>query len=713
MSFTAREIRFGEHPATGSYDPTKVSLSSLMASVNGLDAEDKWAGPLPLAIARPMEQSTAVAMTYPHAIQISPNVFWVFLAEIATAAANRRIFMYTYDRSSTTFSWNGFITMTMATNQTVRAMRMVRYLYTTGSVAVAGSSVAGSQSLWVTDRLAVGGRIGFGTTDPTQVTQWHNVSAIPSNVQMTISDTATEASGTSYVFEELRAVVATTAATALSGGLYIAKGLNPDLFIAAGTTIAAATTVDNIRATYFLADTALPQSQLSLTAGGLGLAEFESWQSHSVYMLTVPAATTPRIYKFNMRANLATGLGNGRSWAALDLATGLGSVVGTTAQTNNGRLITLGHGPGSGVECMYFATTTRVVRVPTANIVSGSTTFVADQMVEIPPGGTSTFGAGGGLSSVEHMSSIDRLVVTSTGAAGIRSYVTKYNTVSDPFDHIIFNDNKQFDQSTGAGAIVNPSINVIPFNIWLEDGVAFACRNSLAATTNQMYAIPFGADSDYVSITNQAVISPKIDTVGCISFNRVYVNATTTLGTGPYIVPTEPFSIQVRTAGIDDDSGGWSDVGMAGDLQFLGAANAIQFRFLFKVLGNTCIPARIHGVSVLYDADVNILPELEWNLNDSDLTNGTVGFTQNTLFSGSTPPNMTINYYRSDTSALVLTQGSLGSANGVFQWYSGSLWTGSLVSNDLGPNEVGTRRRFVPSAGLPAGINVYAQITET
>jgi hypothetical protein len=712
MSFTAQEIRFGEYPSTGSYDPAKVSLSKLMVSVNGATAKDKWAGPLPVAVARPMEQSTAVAMAYPHVIQISPNIFWIFLAENSTAAANRRLFMYTYDKSTMTFSWNGFVTLTLATNQTVRALRMVRYLYTTGSVAVAGSSVAGSQSLWTTDRLAVGGRIGFGTTDPTQVAQWHNVSAIPSNVQMTISDTATVASGTSYVYEELRAVVATTAATALSGGLYIAKGLNPDLFIAAGTTIAAATTTDNIRAVYLLADTALPQSQLSLTAGGLGLTDMQSWQSHSVYMLTVPAATTPRIYKFNMRANLATGLGNGRSWAALDLATGLGSVVGTTSQANNSRFITLGHGPGSGSDCLYFATTTRIARVPSASITSGSTTFVADMAVEIPPGGVNTYAAGSGLAAVEHMSSTDRLVVSTTGAAGIRSYVTKYNTISDPFDHIILSDNKQQDPSTAAGGLATPSILASPFSIWSEDGIAFMSRNTTAANTNQVYAVPLGADASYVGITGEGVISPKINTVGCTKFSRVYVNATTSVGDGIHTIPTEPFFVQVRTSGIDDDSGSWTTIDASGDIGFLGGADAIQFRFIFNMLGASCVPARIHGFSVTYDADLNILPQLEWNLNDSNLADGTVGFTQNAVFSGSTP-NMTVNYYRSDTAALVLSQNSLGTTNGTFQWYSGSLWTGSLVPNGLGPNEVGTRRRFVPSAGLPANINVYAQIIES
>ena len=65
----------------------------------------------------------------------------------------------------------------------------------------------------------------------------------------------------------------------------------------------------------------------------------------------------------------------------------------------------------------------------------------------------------------------------------------------------------------------------------------------------------------------------------------------------------------------------------------------------------------------------------------------------------------TINVYRADTNALVLTQASSGTTNGTFEYWNGSAWVAGL-----GSDTVGTRRRFVPSASLPSGIDLYAQL---
>jgi hypothetical protein len=51
-------------------------------------------------------------------------------------------------------------------------------------------------------------------------------------------------------------------------------------------------------------------------------------------------------------------------------------------------------------------------------------------------GGANTYAATAGFALVEIASGIDRLVIMTTGAAGVRSYVTQFNTTSNPFDHI-------------------------------------------------------------------------------------------------------------------------------------------------------------------------------------------------------------------------------------------------------------------------------------
>lgn len=88
-------------------------------------------------------------------------------------------------------------------------------------------------------------------------------------------------------------------------------------------------------------------------------------------------------------------------------------------------------------------------------------------MIEVPPGSTSTYPATGALNSVEIANDIDRLVVMSTGAAGVRSYVTEYNTISTPFNHIFLADDKQYDQSLAdTDSVVHPTINASIMSVW-------------------------------------------------------------------------------------------------------------------------------------------------------------------------------------------------------------------------------------------------------
>ena len=93
----------------------------------------------------------------------------------------------------------------------------------------------------------------------------------------------------------------------------------------------------------------------------------------------------------------------------------------------------------------------------------------------------------------------------------------------------------------------------------------------------------------------------------------------------------------------------------------------------------------------------------EWNLYDSNNTNSTIGFEQsNTLPSLN---SLKITYYVSESDEEVFTAYSTENINGSFQYWNGTAWV-----SGVGPNMLGTRRRFVPSNALP-NIDVYAKIT--
>jgi len=703
MSIKAIQHKFtGDTTLVSAYDSTKTNLGALIKQYTGATSLDKFAGPCKVGIGRPMEQSTAIPGVYPYVYRFSNTIDHVFLADLATAAATRRIIMYEYNRETSQFNWKGFITLTYptATTHTIKGMRMVRELYTTGTVAVSGTAVTGTSTTWTTDRMSVGCRIGFGSTDPTQITTWYTISAVGSNTSITLTASAgTISAGTAYVIEDLMCITTTVNATATNGGLYVAKGLNVDIFTSVGTTIPAATTVDNIRAVYWLADASTVTNTI---ACGSAINDKVSWIDANVYVLD---ATGPKVYKYNYRKALT--LASGKDTTTLVLTTGTQAVTGTISQTNNGRIGTLNHGPGAGVPCLYFVTTTRCYRAILTNITAASTTWQADTMVEIPPGSVNTYAAGGAFACVEIAGDIDRLVITSTGAAGIRSYVTQYNTTSNPFDHIFLSDDKQLDQSLAdSGGTPHPAILASIMTPWSEQGVLYLARSGTTAILNQIYTIPIGAHRAYANANEQLLITPSFDISDANKLYNLYVNDIHAVGDSTFSVQTEPYDIYYRTSGITDNSGTWNLLDESGDLSGVTGTN-IQFSFMFKILGITCIPSRILSLTLTYEDTTND-SHYTPSVANSSIASRIFAYRQDVAW-GSNIPTMRIQLYNAVTNVLLIDDDTSAQAYGTFEYSSdnGGTWNAWLNTADV----VGNYIRYT-AASLPDGTRVKAIISQ-
>jgi hypothetical protein len=700
-----------EHIFTGTttpytaYDSTKTTLGALIQQRTGAGALDKFAGPMPLGLARPMEASTAITVAFPHVISISSTIDWVFLAENSAAAATRRIVLYTYNKTTSLFTWNGFITLTYptATTHQIRGFRMVRELYTVGSASASGTAVTGSGTAWLASNLCVGSRIGFGSTDPNAITTWYEISAIGSDTSITLTASAGTISLGSYVIEDLRCLTSTTNATATNGGVFVAKGLRYENFAAGGLTIPAATTVDNIRAVYWTADAATLTNTI---ACGLAIGARTSWTNQPIYVID-GTTTTCRVYVYNIRASLGS-LASGRSISAFTLVTGAQTPVGTVSQLNNGRVDTLSHGPGSGVESLYFVTTTRIYRAAISAITSGNLTWQNDAMVEVPPGSTTTFGATSALSSVEVSSGIDRLIVTTTGAAGVRSYVTQYNTISTPMDHIFLVDTKQQDQSTASPNIApHPNILATSFSVWSEGGIAYLCRNGTAAATNIVYTLPLGAHWTYAGGTiSQRLVSPSLATPNATKFLRAYMSEAHGFGDSELGVPTEAVRMYYRTAGISDNSGSWTLINDAGDLSGAIAATEIQLMLEFKILGLTCLPSRVYNVGVIYEDDTT-LSNYQPSVGQSSTADKRFAWRFASAFGG-TVPRLRVRLFDAVSGGLLADDDSV-TQSGSWQKSTdgGSTW-GAYNTTDKA-NET-TYIRFTP-ASLADNIRVRSLLT--
>lgn len=695
----------GDTVAYASYDSTKTTLGPLIMQKTGTLLTDKYAGPFPMVMTRPMEASTPIPAVYPHVVSISPTMDWIFMADLSTAAATRRVVMYKYNKTTQVLTWTGFITLTYPTtgNVTLRAIRVARHLYTTGTVSVSGTAVTGSTTAWQTARYAVGARIGFGSTDPTAITTWYYISAIGSNTSITLSGSAGTISSGPYVIEELRVYTVNTNATPANGGLFVAKGVNADDFAGGGTTIAAATTVDNVKAVYWLADASSVTNQI---ACGMAMQSTYTDTSHIMYVPNADASTSLRIYKYDARVALNS-ITAGKSTEAFVLKTGVGTVTATLSQTNNGRLETAAHGPGSGVSSIYLVSTTKVYRINEANITDANTGFISDSMGEVPTGSSNTFPLTSGFTSIEYAGTIDRFVIT-TGS-GQRHYVTQYLTSGAQYDHVLFSDNKQMDQSLAdAGLYPYPSTQGAGFSCRVENGYGYFTRNGATAILNQFYILPIGAHWDYASASTNRLITPALSTSGASKFYRLYVNSEKFFGADNIGIQSEPYRAFFRTSGITDNTGAWTSIDETGDLSSTSPADTIQFMFEFKTIGMTCIPARIYSLSLVYE-DNTTDSHYQPSVAQSSTSGKIFGWRFSTAFGG-TVPTLRIRLYNAATGGLLLDDTTAASASGVFEKSTndGGTW-GSYNTTDKA-NET-TYIRYTPTS-LADNIKVRALLTQ-
>jgi hypothetical protein len=690
----------------GSYDATKINRGKHTGQFNlGSGGIDKFIGPAPVGVANIGESSLAIPSAFFHPHKVSDDLFWIFGADIFTAAATRRVQLWTFVPSTSTYTFIGALVLTFptATVHTVRGFRVNIQHYTTGTVGVSGTAVTGTGTGFLTQ--CVGSRIGFGSTDPNAITTWYQISAIGSDTSITLTNSAgTISAGTAYVIQDVLIVHATTNATATNGGLFVTKGIQYADFQTPASAIPAATTVDKIKATYWLKDAATITNDV---IGGCALNDFTSWTEQYAYS-TKGSASSLILYRYNIRAPLTLTAGAMVLTGTNILITGAQAVVGNISQANNGRVGTLQHGPGSGVPSLYLFTTTRIIRVPLSAVVAASTTFISDTMAEVTPGGTSTNSAAGVFSTFDLSTSLDKLVIASGGTTGATLYVTDYYAGGQQFDR---RAGCLTSQQTGALRDTDSPIflHAVGANIptvWVEDGWIFwGYSQSTGTTTSAMTVYPLAADLDFQADVPNRIICPKI-TLGATpaKLYRALVNCVENIGDHTMGVAPDAYRMQVRTSGIDDNSGAWTDVPQDGDLSGLGTPSAIQFAFQFRTAGVIMLPARVLSLALLYETADALPSQYRWNFGDFNTSNGTFGWVQAALF-GTTPGTHTINIYRADTDALVLTQASSGTTNGTFENWNGSAWVAGI-----GADTVGRRRRFVPSGSLPGSVDLYATI---
>ena len=710
MSKIANEFRFGSQTSytygVDSYDSTKTGIGNLIHQYTGSGQDDNYISPPAIGFARPVEVGGAIPAYHNVAVPWTDDIDWVFFVDQAAAAATRRVQLFTYDRTASTFTWKGFITISFPSAGTqgvyiIRGVSVFYDTYTTGTASVSSSTVTGTGSAWSASKICPGSRIGFGTTNPSAVTRWYEISAVGGDTSLTLTETATISDG-AYVIEELRmALVMTNATTATNGGVFLIKGLKFEAFNGGGTAIAAATNTDQqARTCYWIGDAS---TNTNIAPIGCDYIKTDFTTQH-LYVLD--NVTNPVLYKYNVRAALT--VSSGKSQDAFVLKSGQhGALTGTPAQNNNFIIATAQHGSGMGMPCGYFVTTTRFYRTAdVTTVVSNSTTWAGDNSLETPPGSSTTSALTSTMNNIVYSNMLDKFFITTAG----RMYCTKYRSDSAQWDRVFLSDDKQTPQvSSSSDVAPHPSFSLGVFLIGKSNGILFMAQTGLTAITNFIYAIPVGCDWEYTDTTNQVVITPEISTPNVAAYVRAYIAQKDVQGGADGYnlgCMSEPVRISYRISGISDDSGAWTALPASGDMSTVNPATSCQLKLEWKIMGQTCIPAQVMAVGLIYE-DLSTDSHYQPSVGNSSLASKQFAWRFATAF-GTTVPRLKIRLYDAVTNTLLLTDDS-NTQTGTWEKSTdgGSNWV-SWTSADKG-NET-TYLRFTPSS-LGDNIRVRALLT--
>jgi hypothetical protein len=296
-----------------------------------------------------------------------------------------------------------------------------------------------------------------------------------------------------------------------------------------------------------------------------------------------------------------------------------------------------------------------------------------------------------------------------TGANGNRSYVTRYNTISDPIDHIFLIDSKQLDQSSSdINSPNHPSISASIISAWSEGGILYLARNATTSTLNQIYSMPIAAHLDYGDNLNNVLITPRIATTNANKLYKIYVNEIKKIGSDTLGIPLEQYKVYYRTSGISDNTGSWSLISDDGNLSFISPSTHIQFKFVFSTINHFMIPSRLLSLCVVYEDNTGD-SHYEPSRNFSDISTNRFAYRQSSLFNMNIP-NLRIRLFNAVTGVIIIDDTVLSSAFGTFEYSNnnGSTWNSWNNTQD----NIGNYIRYTANT-LPAGTRIRAILTQS
>ena len=677
---------------TTGYNHNKLNLGPDMRLYTGPEFKDNYISSVPMRVFRRINYRFMSLLSI---LDYTEHLTWIFTLE-NNNWTGQVIQAFLFDKRTNEIYSKGWFNQSIpnnTANQTKTDFTHIYDKYSNGLVSCSGTTVTGTNTTWFADKVCAGARIGFGSTEPEFITDWYEIASVNSDSSITLVTGGPSVTNSLYCLEELRFLLFQRHTTTNFGGLYYVKGCNLDDFKTNGIiTVPTATTVDRIKACYFLSDAAtgtLTHSQ------GIALGPKVSSNTQYVYGLhgRNTDANDNQIFIWNIRADL-TNITSGTTTSALVSKTlkfnwGF-SGNAMQQQYNSVAFGNTNHGPGKNKNCLYIQFYERTYRLEVDKLINNNSNPAPFEWISTPP----KYGS---------------------AATGIYKYKLNYMPEEDLFYGSDYTMNTQYAQyNLGykpmsnhyfssyrySNNLNNPAYD-IPDHLDNYGGSVGSkavnrytyFTNNVNNSDNCLFYYCHGADFLFCKKYKNQIITPAISTYQASRLLKAIPNDEIIRGRDTIGINTENYRIYARTTGIEDDSGFWNKLDDSGDITFLKPTDKIQYMFEFQTLGFLTTPRNIYSISTIYESNSEIIPEFEWNLSDSG--SNVVGFIQNEKIKKDyvlleSDPILKISAYDYDNNNLIFTQNSNSNTYGVFQYHNGTSWV-----NGLGPNTNNKRMRFV------------------
>lgn len=344
------------------------------------------------------------------------------------------------------------------------------------------------------------------------------------------------------------------------------------------------------------------------------------------------------------------------------------------------------HGPLSGFDCAFFATTTNLYLGKLSELTSGATSWPS--LATVNALGTPNQIVVGNITYATWSNALDK-VIYSTGLI----FMMK-DFVNNSIDTILGGTNNKYFEGLSGNEIVelqpNTAISVLDVEQgWLATGNVTTGQRGLMLSD-----LRSDAQFDYSYLITKVMNTPQSVLKFITTVDALYDF-------------TGSLDVYYRTSGFGSETGGWVSLPFAQDLTSYAGGDQIQFKIAFATLGlDTSIPAQLCEFYLGYESLADNSDYWELSVDDSDNGNPSrTAFRLKTAYSSSVP---SLRYRALDLSNVVLVNHTTAANASLFKYST----DGGVNWNALGtiPNTVGTLVRYEFST--PPGVNIRPSLQE-